>query len=32
MINDKGKTCHYFAVKALSELNSLRWLIGKEKA
>ena len=30
MINDEAKNCHYFAVKNLSELNSLGWLRGKE--
>ena len=28
----KQKNCHYFAVKYLSELNSLGWLIGKKEA
>ena len=32
MINDEAKNCHYFAVKYLSELNSLGWLIGKKEA
>ena len=32
MINDKAKNCHYFAVKNLSELNSLGWLRGKKRS
>ena len=31
MINDEAKNCYYFAVKNLSELNSLGWLRGKKK-
>ena len=31
MINDESNTCHYFAVKNLSELNSLGWLRGKKE-
>ena len=29
MINDEANNCYYFAVKNLSELNSLGWLRGK---
>ena len=32
MINDEVNNCYYFAVKNLSELNSLRWLWGKKEA
>ena len=32
MINDEVSNCYYFAVKNLSELNSLGWLRGKKKA
>ena len=32
MINDEVKKYHYFAVKNLSELNSLGWLRGKKEA
>ena len=32
MINDEANNCYYFAVKSLSELNSLRWLRGKKEA
>ena len=32
MINDEAKSWHYFAVKNLSELNSLGWLRGKKEA
>ena len=32
MINDEANNCHYFAVKSLSELNSLGWLRGKKEA
>ena len=32
MINDKANNCYYFAVKNLSELNSLGWLRGKKEA
>ena len=32
MINNEVNNCHYFAVKNLSELNSLGWLRGKKKA
>ena len=32
IINEVAKNCHYFAVKSLSELNSLGWLIGKKEA
>ena len=31
MINDEAKNCYYFAVKNLSELNSLGWLRGKKE-
>ena len=30
MINDEANNCYYFAVKNLSELNSLGWLRGKK--
>ena len=32
MTNDEANNCYYFAVKNLSELNSLRWLRGKIEA
>ena len=32
MINDEANNCYYFAVKNLSELNSLGWLHGKREA
>ena len=32
MINDEANNCYYFAVKNLSELNSLVWLQGKKEA
>ena len=32
MINDGANNFHYFAVKKLSELNSLGWLRGKNEA
>ena len=32
MINDEANNCYYFAVKNLSELNSLGWLMGKKEA
>ena len=32
MINDEANNCYYFAVKKLSELNSLGWLRGKKEA
>ena len=32
MINDEANQCYYFAVKNLSELNSLGWLQGKKEA
>ena len=31
MINDEVKNCYYFAVKNLSELDSLGWLRGRKK-
>ena len=31
MINDEANNCYYFAVKILSELNSLGWLRGKKE-
>ena len=31
MINDEANNCYYFAVKNLSELNSLGWLHGKKE-
>ena len=31
MINDEASNCYYFAVKNLSELNSLGWLRGKKR-
>ena len=30
MTNGEAKSCYYFAVKNLSELNSLGWLRGKK--
>ena len=32
MINNEANNCYYFAVKNLSELNSLGWLRGKKEA
>ena len=32
MINDEANNCSYFAIKNLSELNSLGWLQGKKEA
>ena len=32
MINEEANICHYFAVKNLSEMNSLGWLRGKKEA
>ena len=32
VINDEANNCYYFAVKNLSELNSLGWLRGKKEA
>ena len=32
MINDEANQCYYFAVKNLSELNSLGWLRAKKEA
>ena len=32
MINDEANKHYYFAIKNLSELNSLRWLQGKKEA
>ena len=32
MINDEANNCYYFAVKNLSEINSLAWLRGKKEA
>ena len=32
MINDETNNCYYFAVKNLSELNSLGWLRSKKEA
>ena len=32
MINDEANNCYYFAVKNLSELKSLGWLMGKKEA
>ena len=32
MINDEANNHYYFAVKNLSELNSLGWLRGKKEA
>ena len=31
MINDEANNCYYFAVKNLSELNSLGWLRGQKE-
>ena len=31
MINDEANNCYYFAIKNLSELNSLGWLRGKKE-
>ena len=31
MINDEANKYYYFAIKNLSELNSLGWLRGKKK-
>ena len=30
IINDEANNCYYFAIKNLSELNSLGWLQGKK--
>ena len=32
IINDEANNCYYFAVKKLSELKSLGWLMGKKEA
>ena len=32
MINDEANNYYYFAIKNLSELNSLGWLWGKKEA
>ena len=32
MISDEANNCYYFAVKNLSELKSLGWLMGKKEA
>ena len=32
MINDEANNYYYFAIKYLSELNSLGWLRGKKEA
>ena len=32
MINDEANNYYYFAIKNLSELNSLGWLQGKKEA
>ena len=32
MINDEANNCYYFAIKKLSELNSLGWLRAKKEA
>ena len=32
MINDEANNCYYFAVKNMSESNSLGWLKGKKEA
>ena len=32
MISNETNNYYYFAVKALSELNSLEWLLGKKEA
>ena len=31
-INDEANNCYYFAIKNLSELNSLGWLRSKKEA
>ena len=31
MVNDEANNCYYFAVRNLSELNSLGWLRGKKE-
>ena len=31
MINDEANNCYYFAVKNLSELKSLGWLLSQKK-
>ena len=31
MINDEANNCYYFAIKYLSESNSLGWLQGKKE-
>ena len=31
-INDEANNCYYFALKILSELNSLGWLTAKKEA
>ena len=32
MINDEANNCYYFAIKNLSELNSLGWLRDKKRS
>ena len=32
MINDEANDCYYFAVRNLSDLNSLGWFIGEKEA
>ena len=32
MINDEANNCYYFAIKNLSELNSLGWLRDEKEA
>ena len=32
MVNDEANNNYYFAIKNLSELNSLGWLRGKKEA
>ena len=32
MINNEANDCYYFAIKKLSELNSLGWLRGKKRS
>ena len=32
MINDEANNCYYFAIKKLSELNSLGWLRSKKRS
>ena len=32
IISDEANNCYYFAVKNLSELKSLGWLMGKKEA